>query len=173
MIFFLMFPQTNVNVVVVRVLELKYVVMINNTPIPIVRRETEEKIIKKTATLKDIKEELEFIIENLNEILVQPGVLEVVKYLSEVFDLRAYTLTLKNILGMLKKGEARPAEVSVLFKPTKMRLSVDKAYETPLASVTELGTINLEGGIIYMYSLSLSESPRSGGLICIHKCILM
>lgn len=148
----------------VKILALKYVVVINKTPVPIIREEVKEKIAKKTATFRDIKEEIEFVVENLNEILVQEQVLEVIKYLSEEFDLREYVLSLKNLLGMLNMGESGSAEVLITFEPTKERLHLDKAYETPLADVAELGAINTEKGIVYVYTLGVAEPGRIGGV---------
>ncbi|MEX0568719.1 MAG: hypothetical protein Q6363_006110 [Candidatus Njordarchaeota archaeon] len=142
---------------------LKYVVIINKTPIPIVRKKTEEKIAKKSATFRDIKEEIKFVIENLNEILTQEQVLEIIKYFSEVFDLREYVLSLRNILGILNRGESGGStEVSVIFEPTKERLNLSKAYEIPISSVAELDARNTTKGIVYVYTLGVAETGRVG-----------
>ena len=144
--------------------KLKYIVIMNGIPIPIVRGDIESKILAKKATFKDIKDELRYVVENFSEVMAQEGVLEALMEFFEEYDLREYREQLTNILVMLEEGEiAGGSEVSVMFEQSGDRLTLERALNTRIASIVEAEPVNTGKGLFYVYKFGVARTGRVGG----------
>jgi len=143
--------------------KLKYIVIVNGVPIPIVRKQIQDRIAGGKATFKDIKEEIRYIVDNFNEVLTKEGVLESLWELRTGFDLREYRTELMNIVTVLEEGEiGGGSEVTIMFEQSGERLSLDRAYSVPLSSIVEAEPVNTRKGIFYVYRFGVARAGRVG-----------
>ncbi len=144
-------------------LALKYVVIINGIPIPIVRKETITRIIEDKATFQDVKEEVGYVLDHITEVLAMEGVIEILMQFTEDFDTREYVLKLKNILKLLDEGEKQGmgSSIAVRFEQSGERFSVVQAYDIKLSYV-EPEPINTKLGFVYVYRFGVARMGRVG-----------
>jgi len=140
---------------------LKYVVVVNGIPIPITRKDTVIKIEEGKATFYDIKNEIEYVMNNAAEVMAVEGVIEILMdYLGQI-DIRAYILRLKNILNMINEGEKKGGEIMVRFEQSGERFTIKQAYGIKLSYV-EPDPVNTKFGFIYVYKFGVARAGRVG-----------
>jgi len=138
--------------------------MINGMPIPVIRDTMAKLIAEGKATLRDIRDEVEYVVENFNSIVLEEGFLETVMALTSMWDMTEYVHVLKNILEMFRSGEKPIAgsEVTIFFRQSGKRISLSKAYDARIGELAEPEPRNTPRGIVYVYELEVARAGRVG-----------
>ena len=140
---------------------MKYLLYINETPIPVIRKETQAKFDGNKATLRDLIEEVEYVLENLHDVLTREGVVEMlISHYGRDWDLTLYGRELSNILNMLKQG----AEVSASYMLAVggQILSIKDNLDKNVLEIIEPEAKNTKYGIVYIYRFSIVQAGRVG-----------
>jgi len=138
-------------------------VIINGVPIPIIRNETVAKIAEDKATFRDVKEEIEYVLEHIVEILAMEGVIDILMQFVQDLTPRDYMIKLKNILNLINEGEKQgmSSQIAVRFEKTGEKFNVLEVYDIKLSYV-EPDTINTKFGFVYVYRFGIAKMGRVG-----------
>jgi len=138
----------------------KYVILINEVPVPVMRDETKAKIEDGKLTLRDILEEAKYFLKNGESLIVIKGVLEAIMAFMEMgAKLDEYWKDLSNKIRLLEAGLSG-RDVSVRFDSKKF--SFREVVDKNILELTKPKQNQTPYGFVYSIELFVAEEGHVG-----------